>query len=187
MENQEEVVVVEGGDNQPEPKVETTKEFTQTQIDNMISDRISRATKGMVDLSELGVDNVDNLKTIVTTHQETVEKSKTEIDKANERTLKLEKELEQSKLVIQEKDNKVLAMKLGVEKDAINDALTLAKTRVSEELDMEQAMKEVLKQYPHFVKKGTEYSFGKESSKKDNNPKTKSSLVSAYNKRHNIK
>lgn len=63
-----------------------TVTMTQEEYDRKFNDSFgkgaSKAEKTL--LSDLGLDNIDSLKTIVTSHKESEEKNKTELQKANE-------------------------------------------------------------------------------------------------------
>jgi hypothetical protein len=44
----------------------------------------------------------------------------------------------------------ISAMQIGVHADYVSDVVTLAKTLVSEDVDMNQAIEKVVEKYPHF-------------------------------------
>jgi len=72
---------------------------TQEQIDKLMgrarSEGKSTATREMLD--ELGVDDIDAVKAVITAHQERVDADKTEVDRAKDEAVQAKREAEQAR------------------------------------------------------------------------------------------
>ena len=140
----DEVVVVD--------PVDSGKSFTQAELDAVVTERLQRESgnaKTSV-LSELGIDDLEQAKADLKAYGELKESQKTDADKqaeqlakANEKTLALESENAQL-------EAKVTALGQGVESDSLDDVIALANTYVSDDVNMEKAIEQVLEKYPQF-------------------------------------
>lgn len=171
---------LEGGGTEPtdpaEP-TEPTKAFTQEDVNNIATKEARKAQEKV--FKELGIEDFENAKEGMKKFQEWQESQKTEAEKKDEKLTNLEKE----HLSIQSENEllkaQIAATKQGVIPDAVEDVVVLAKGLVSEELDMDGAIKAVIEKYPHFAvtakeegveKKGFPYfSSGQHSKKSDEN------------------
>ena len=105
-------------------------------------------------LSDLGIDNVESFKEQQQKLREESDKTKSETQKQFEKQNKQIEEL--NKINAENTANNTLlkqtgqARDLGVKKDLVGDFLTLAKTKVTEEMDIGVAMKQTLEQYSNF-------------------------------------
>ncbi|SHJ52239.1 hypothetical protein SAMN02745163_02060 [Clostridium cavendishii DSM 21758] len=123
-----------------ETKEETKEEktFTQAELDTIVKERISRATKGQLSKEEIKAYN------------EWKESQKTEEEKKNEAFTNAEK----ARIAAEEKatalEAKVTCLSKGVTANSVDDVVVLAKAMVTEEVTIEQAIDKVLEKYPSF-------------------------------------
>ncbi|MCT8138637.1 hypothetical protein H1D32_13335 [Anaerobacillus sp. CMMVII] len=101
-------------------------------------------------LKDLGVDNFDNLKKSLSDYKEYQDSLKTEKQKQNERMQELEQTLQSKDSEVFTLNAKVAAMSNGVQADALEDVITLAKGLVSDEVDIQVAIGRVVEKYPQF-------------------------------------
>lgn len=101
-------------------------------------------------LKDLGVDDFEVLKKSLSDYREHQESQKTEQQKQKERMQELEKNLESKDGEVFTLNAQVAAMSSGVQADALSDVITLAKGLVSNEVDIQAAIGQVVEKYPHF-------------------------------------
>lgn len=132
--------------------------------------RVSREAKKMQKelLKELGIDSVDTLKTIIQTHKDLEDKSKSELEKAQERAQQAEQKLQevmaQAQNMAKLTEAKLIAMEIGVNPVRIDHFLKLADlsgVEVDENGNVDtKALKDVLnsllKELPEFKKTVTD-------------------------------
>lgn len=133
-------------------QVDVDKTFTQAELDAVVAGRLQRESgnaKTSV-LSDLGVEDLEQAKADLKAYSELKESQKTDADKqaeqlakATEKTLALESENSQL-------EAKVTALGQGVESDSLNDVIALASTYVTDDINMEKAIEQVLEKYPQF-------------------------------------
>lgn len=135
----------EGNSNQTEGAgagegQQTTKTFTQAEVDDLIKNRLARANKDKPSKEELEAYNLwkETQKTEQEKQAELIAKAKEAQTEAEKKYLDLEA--------------KYSAMGLGVKTDSINDVITLAKAKVSDDVTLTQAIEKVIEAYPHFKK-----------------------------------
>ncbi|MEN1938969.1 hypothetical protein AAIE21_26450 [Paenibacillus sp. 102] len=156
----------EGGDNPPvapeggEPNVATPENtlpvnqeqpvqppvtFTQEQMDE------AKQKQEATFLKKLGVENLDQLKQTVNdwnTHQESL---KTEQEKTNEKLTTFETQLKEKDESLFNLQAENAAIKSGItEEKNLNAVITLAKTKVSDDVDITKAIEMVVEEFPHF-------------------------------------
>ncbi|PEI49939.1 hypothetical protein [Bacillus toyonensis] len=151
----------EGGDNPPvapeggEPNVvtpETTPAanpeppvtFTQEQMDTAKKDNEAALFK------KLGVENADQLKDALKGWKEHQDSLKTEQEKTNEKLTTFETQLKEKDESLFNLQAENAAIKAKIKEDSINDVITLAKTKVTEEIDIAKAIEMVVEQHPYF-------------------------------------
>lgn len=128
--------------------------FTQEDVNNVVSRETKEAQEKV--FKELGIEDFENAKEGMRKFKEWQDAQKTESEKRDEKLEALEKDYLQT-----EKQNNFLkaqitATKQGVVPDAIEDVVTLAQNIVSDEVDMETAIEQVIEKYPHFAEKQEE-------------------------------
>lgn len=124
------------------------KTFTQDDVNN-IATRESRKAQEKV-FKDLGIEDFESAKEGMQKFQEWQDAQKTDADKQAEKLTNLEKshaEIESERETYKAQIN---AFKAGVNADSVEDVVTLAKTLVTEETDMDAAIKQVIEKYPHF-------------------------------------
>lgn len=123
----------EGGEGKKEEKT-----FTQADVDKMIQERVAREKKNQLSKEELKAYN------------EWKESQKTEEEKRTEALNNAEK----AKLAAEERamlaETKVTCLSKGVNATSVDDVVILAKSMVTDDVTMEQAIDKVLEKYPSF-------------------------------------
>lgn len=123
----------EGGEGKKEEKT-----FTQADVDKMIQERVAREKKNQLSKEELKAYN------------EWKESQKTEEEKRTEALNNAEK----AKLAAEERamlaETKVTCLSKGVNVTSVDDVVILAKSMVTDDVTMEQAIDKVLEKYPSF-------------------------------------
>lgn len=144
----------QGGNEPPSndpPPADPPKTFTQDELNNIAAKEAKKAQEKL--LKQLGVDDFANAKDGLAKFKEWQESQKTEAQKQADRL----KELETNFTSTSEENGtlkaQISAMKAGVVAESVEDVVTLAKTMVSEELDMDAAIAKVVEKYPHFAQK----------------------------------
>ncbi|WP_046721458.1 hypothetical protein [Heyndrickxia coagulans] len=108
-------------------------------------------TKAQSDLlKKLGFEKVDELQDVLTKYKEIEDAQKTEAQKQAERLKDLETNFSSVRDENESLKAQIAAMKAGVKADAVEDAVLLAKRLVTDDVDMDAAIKQVLEKYPQF-------------------------------------
>ncbi|HEK9103322.1 TPA: hypothetical protein SUB30_004796 [Bacillus pseudomycoides] len=156
----------EGGDNPPaapeggEPNVATPETtppanqeppaqppvtFTQEQMDE------AKQQQEATFLKKLGVENLDQLKQSLKGWNEYQESQKTEQEKTNEKLTAFETQLQEKNESLFNLQAENAAIKSGItEEKNLNAVITLAKTKVSDDIDITKAIEMVVAEFPHF-------------------------------------
>ncbi|MCU5706141.1 hypothetical protein OCF67_18350 [Bacillus wiedmannii] len=152
----------EGGDNPPvapeggEPNVATQETtlpvdpespvtFTQEQMDAAKKDNEAALFK------KLGVENADQLKDALKGWKEHQDSLKTEQEKTNEKITSFETQLQEKNESLFNLQAENAAIKTGItEEKNLNAVITLAKTKVSDDVDITKAIEMVVEEFPHF-------------------------------------
>lgn len=143
-----------------------TKPFATFPDEASFMSRVGRETKKQVAevLKGLGFEKIEDLKSVVDTHKQTLENNKTELQKAQERATNLEKErdgaITNANSVLRLADAKSQAAALGIKPERVDYALKLAsidaievKDGVVDSAAIKAALETVLKDLPEL--KGT--------------------------------
>lgn len=135
-----------GADADEKPEEKT---FKQEDVNNIAARESKKATEKL--LKDLGIEDFDNAKDGMAKFRKWQESQKTEQEKQDELLKGLEKDkatlaIENSTLKAQ-----VAAMKQGVKGESVEDVVALADRLVSDEVDIDQAIKQVIEKYPHFT------------------------------------
>ncbi|PEQ09116.1 hypothetical protein [Bacillus toyonensis] len=128
-----------------EPPAQPPVTFTQEQMDE------AKQKQEAAFLKKLGVENLDQLKQTVNnwnTHQESL---KTEQEKTNEKLTTLETQLQEKNESLFNLQAENAAIKSGItEEKNLNAVITLAKTKISDDVDITKAIEMVVEEFPHF-------------------------------------
>ncbi|PEM10765.1 hypothetical protein [Bacillus wiedmannii] len=156
----------EGGDNPPvapeggEPNVvtpETTPPVTQEppaqQPITFTQEQLEEAKQQQEAtlLKKLGVENLDQLKQSLKGWNEHQDSLKTEQEKTNEKLTTFETQLKEKDESLFNLQAENAAIKSGItEEKNLNAVITLAKTKVSDDVDITKAIEMVVEEFPHF-------------------------------------
>ncbi|MEK5038775.1 hypothetical protein [Sporosarcina sp. FSL K6-3457] len=131
------------------PPVTPDKTFTQTDVNNLVAKESKTAQEKL--LKKLGIEDFDSAKDGLEKFREWQESQKSEAEKQAEALKALETEKESMLTENQTLKAQLSAVKAGVLADSVPDVVTLAKTMVTEEMDMDAAIAAVVEKYPHFA------------------------------------
>ncbi|MGI0534949.1 hypothetical protein KFD70_21915 [Bacillus pfraonensis] len=128
-----------------EPPAQPPVTFTQEQLEE------AKQQQEAALLKKLGVDNLDQLKQTVKGWNEYQESQKTEQEKTNEKLTAFETQLQEKNESLFNLQAENAAIKSGItEEKNLNAVITLAKTKVSDDIDITKAIEMVVEEFPHF-------------------------------------
>lgn len=130
------------------------KSFTQEDVNNIAAREAKKAQEKL--LKQLGIEDFENAKEGFRKFKEWQDQQKTEQEKQAERLEQLQDNLNQTTTENETLKAQLSALKQGVIADSVEDVVALAKNYVSDEVDMDQAIKQVIEKYPHFAQKQEE-------------------------------
>lgn len=138
-----------GGEQETTPTEEAAKTFNQEDVNNIASKESKKATEKL--LKDLGIENFKDAKDGLAKFRKWQEEQKTDKEKQDEEFENLKKtnsdfETENSRLKSQ-----ISAMKQGVNADSVEDVVALAERLVNDDVTIDDAIKQVIEKYPHFV------------------------------------
>lgn len=139
----EEVNKTEEGIKTEESKTETNKEGTTTQTEQKVDVEKVKSDALAGFLKELGVEDKDSLKGIITKAKEEEDKNKTELERASD-TLK-----QTTKLLAEEKELRIMAeaklsaIQLGAKAELVDDLVIVAKSKVTKDKDINAVITEM--------------------------------------------
>lgn len=125
-----------------------TKTFTQDDVSAIASKEAKKERERI--LKSLGIEDVDNAKDGMKAFKEWQESQKTEAQKQADQLEALQKtnlSAEQEKAQLRAE---VSALKNKVKPESVADVIVLANNLVTEDVDIDAAMKSVIEKYPHF-------------------------------------
>lgn len=129
----------------PEVTTPTPATFTQEQLD------AAKAEQQAALLKQLGVESVDQLTQTLTdwkAHQETL---KTDQEKQQEQLTNYQNQVKEQESALFNLQAENVAIKSGItEEKNLNAVITLAKTKVSDDIDITKAIEMVVEEFPHF-------------------------------------
>jgi hypothetical protein len=125
-------IVEETTDNQTEA---TVYGFTQEQVDEVVAKRLAREREAIA--KKLGVDKYEAVDAFLEGYQNTVAEKD-----------KVVSELQQTKETLIDKDFRLTALNAGVKPEHLDRAVKLAKTELSDDVTIEQALEVVLEDFP---------------------------------------
>lgn len=118
---------------------ETQKQGAEQKVD--VEKVKSEALSGF--LKDLGVEDVDALKGIVTKHKETEEANKTELQKKEDALTETTKELAREREGRILAEAKLSAVQLGAKPELVDDLVVVAKAKVTKEKDINAVVAEI--------------------------------------------
>lgn len=150
----------DGGEESPEGDNQTGSEgqgdegledktFSQDDVNNVVAKETRKAQEKL--FKELGIEDFENAREGMEKFREWQESQKTDAEKQSEKLSNLEKSYADKTSENETLKAQVNAMKVGVNSESVEDVVTLAKNLVSEDVDMDAAIKQVIEKYPHFV------------------------------------
>ena len=135
-------------DDSRKPKKD--KVLSQSEVNALIARETKKAQEKL--LKQLGVKDVKSAKEGLEKFKEIQESQLTEQQKIAKRA----KELEESLTTTQQENGKLkaqlAALKADVDPESLDDVIVLANNMVDDDIDIDTAIKQVLKKYPHFKK-----------------------------------
>lgn len=141
----EEVKGTEGTQNQQtqqsakQQTTETQKQETEQKVD--VEKVKSEALSGF--LKDLGVEDADALKGIVTKHNETEEANKTELQRKEDALTETTKELAREREGRILAEAKLSAVQLGAKPELVDDLVVVAKAKVTKDKDINAVIAEI--------------------------------------------
>lgn len=141
----EEVKGTEGTQNQQtqqsakQQTTETQKQETEQKVD--VEKVKSEALSGF--LKDLGVEDADALKGIVTKHKETEEANKTELQRKEDALTETTKELAREREGRILAEAKLSAVQLGAKPELVDDLVVVAKAKVTKDKDINAVIAEI--------------------------------------------
>lgn len=120
---------------------QTTESQTKTETKVDVEKVKSEALSGF--LKELGVEDAEALKGIVTKHKETEEANKTELQKKEDVLTETTKELAREREGRILAEAKLSAVQLGAKPELVDDLVVIAKAKVTKEKDINAVIAEI--------------------------------------------
>ncbi|PHB22869.1 hypothetical protein COE80_19615 [Bacillus pseudomycoides] len=128
-----------------EPPAQQPTTFTQEQMDE------AKQKQEAAFLKKLGVENLDQLKQSLKGWNDHQESLKTEQEKNNEKLTNLETQLKEKDESLFNSQAQIAALKADIKEEKnLNAVITLAKTKVSEDIDITKAIEMVVEEHPYF-------------------------------------
>ncbi len=145
----------DGGDNPapqdpPKDPPAEQKTFTQEELNNLIAKEKKAAQENF--LKSVGFDDFKNAKDGLAKFKDWQDSQKTEAQKQAEALEQASKDLEATKAEKETLAAQLTALKFDADPEKLADLIVLAKTRVTDEVTMDEALKLTLEQYPSFKK-----------------------------------
>ena len=121
----------------------TQQKATETQTETKVDvERVkSEALSGF--LKELGVEDAEALRGIVTKHKEDEDKNKTELERKNDTLTQTTKELAEEREARIIAEAKFSAVQLGAKPELVEDLVIIAKSKVTKEKDINAVIAEI--------------------------------------------
>lgn len=138
----------EGGENNQGTGGQSGKTFTQEDVNRLLKAEKESAKKSL--LKELGVADAKSAKEGLTKYKEILEKDKTETQKAQDTANAAEKAKQEAEKRALLAEAKVEVLSAGCKPEYLEDVITLAMTKVSDDKDLATVVKE--------MKEGSKYS-----------------------------
>lgn len=136
----------EGTDSQQQSEEKT---FRQEDVNNIVSKEAKKAQEKL--LKQLGIEDFKNAKEGFKKFKEWQDEQKTESEKQAEQLEQLQKNISQTTSENESLKAQLSALKNGVIADSVEDVVALANNYISDDVDLDQAIKQVIEKYPHFL------------------------------------
>lgn len=120
---------------------QTTEAQTKTETKVDVEKVKSEALSGF--LKELGVEDAEALRGIVTKHKEDEDKNKTELERKNDTLTQTTKELAEEREARIIAEAKFSAVQLGAKPDLVEDLVIIAKSKVTKDKDINAVIAEI--------------------------------------------
>ncbi|EJQ90013.1 hypothetical protein [Bacillus cereus] len=128
-----------------EPPAQQPTTFTQEQMDNAKKEQEAALLK------KLGVEDLNQLKETLKVWNEHQESLKTDQQKRDEKLTTFETQLQEKNESLFNLQAENAAIKSGItEEKNLSAVITLAKTKVSDDVDITKAIEMVVEEFPHF-------------------------------------
>ena len=131
----------EGQQAQQSTQQQTTETQTKTETKVDVEKVKSEALSGF--LKELGVEDAEALRGIVTKHKEDEDKNKTELERKNDTLTQTTKELAEEREARIIAEAKFSAVQLGAKPDLVEDLVIIAKSKVTKDKDINAVIAEI--------------------------------------------
>ena len=130
-----------GTETQNQQTQQGTETQTKTEPKVDVEKVKSEALSGF--LKELGVENAEALRGIVTKHKEDEDKSKTELERKNDTLTQTTKELAEEREARIIAEAKLSAVQLGAKPELVEDLVIVAKSKVTKDKDINAVIAEI--------------------------------------------
>ena len=130
-----------GTETQNQQTQQGTETQTKTEPKIDVEKVKSEALSGF--LKELGVENAEALRGIVTKHKEDEDKSKTELERKNDTLTQTTKELAEEREARIIAEAKLSAVQLGAKPELVEDLVIVAKSKVTKDKDINAVIAEI--------------------------------------------
>lgn len=126
--------------------------FTQEDM-NRVATREKEQGRASI-LKALGVESLEAAQAAINAYNEQQEKSKTDVQKANDAAAKAQGDLTKAQAENARLSNTLSALKKGAKPDSVDDLVTLVQSKVTGDKDFAAALDEVKQAYPVFFNDG---------------------------------
>lgn len=130
------------------------KQLPQSQVNALIAKEAKKAQEKL--LRQLGVEDINNAKDALEKYKSLQDEQKTELQRAQDLAASATKEKDSLTTQIESLTAEIAAMKLGVLGENTADVVALAKNYLSDDVDLQAAIANVVEKYPHFKGEKTE-------------------------------
>lgn len=126
------------------------KTFTQDDVNNLVARETKKQQEKL--LKQLGVSDFKDAKEGMTKLKEFQDAQKTDQEKLNDKLATFESQINEKDTTISDLQAENEAIKAGIKDEKNLEAvITLAKTKVNDEISIKEAIKQVVEDYPHFA------------------------------------
>lgn len=126
------------------------KLFTQEDVNNLVTRETRKAVEKL--LKQLGVKDVKSAKEGLEQFRKQQEAQMTDFERVQKRAKELEVTNSELTGQVEALQAQLAALKADVKPESVEDVVVLAKNLVNDETSIDEAIKQVLKKYPHFKK-----------------------------------
>lgn len=127
---------------------EQVKTFTQEEVNGLVTKESKKAQEKI--FKSLGFDDIKSAKEGFEQLKAWQDSQKSEAEKQSEALASKDKELDTVRAENKALSAKLSALSLGVNAESVDDVIALSERKVSDDVSMEDAIKEVLQKYPQF-------------------------------------